>query len=414
MPDVKAWLPEWHSAFLEHEWAQVALGVLILVAAGLAANFVVKRLLLRGLEFAIKGTSFARDAELRRHGVIPRLANVIPALVISYGLSHFPSIPDFASDVIQNVANAFIILTLALALSGVLSIGDTIYARRPDSKSRPIKSFVQGLKIVVFIVAALLVVAELADKSIAVLLSGVGAMAAVLMLVFRDSILSFMAGIQISFSDTIRVGDWLSVPSEGADGDVIEISLHFVKIQNWDKTISVIPIQKLVNGSFKNWRGMTESGGRRIMRSISLDQNTVRFLSEKEIGDLKEVSILRPYLEAKELEVANWNKGLGAGGKNPMNGRKLTNIGTFRAYMNEYLKSHASLRKDMTLMVRQLAPSQTGVPIEVYCFTNTTAWAEYEDIQADIFDHVMAILPHFGLSAFQDVGGNDLNKVAAK
>ncbi len=411
MPDVMALLPKGLAEYLEHEWAQMALGVVALVLAGVIANFFVKRWLLRLVERLIRKQEWANDQEIRRHGVIPRISHVIPALVISYGLSHFPSIPDGVSSVILNVANAFIILTLALALSGVLSIVDTIYARREDSKSRPIKSFIQGLKIVVFIVATLLIVAELADKSVTVLLSGVGAMAAVLMLVFRDSILSFIAGIQISLSDTVRVGDWLSVPSEGADGDVIEISLHFVKVQNWDKTISVIPIQKLVNGSFKNWRGMTESGGRRIKRSVSIDQRTIRFLNAGEIKDYRDIKLLANYIDQKNGEISGEEA---APGGHPINGRRLTNIGTFRAYMIEYLKVHTRLREDMTLMVRQLAPTQTGVPIEVYCFTDTTAWAEYEGIQADIFDHILAVLPEFGLAVFQDVGGNDVGVALSK
>lgn len=401
-------LPSWAQEILNQQWAQVTVSLLALIMAAIVVNFIVQKLLLRGLERLIKGTQFANDKEIRRHNVVPRLANIIPALVISYGISYSPNMPEIVSMVLLDVVNAFIIAMLSMATIGGLSVINTIYERR-GSKSRPITNFIQGAKIIILIGAGLLIVAQVGDKSISEVLLGLGAMAAVLTLIFRDSILSFIAGVQIAFSDTIRVGDWLSVPSQGADGTVVEISLYFVQIQNFDKTIAVIPIQKLVNESFKNWRGMTQSGGRRIKRYVSIDQTTVTFLNNQQLENLKKIEILEAYINDKDSEISQWNKTKSS--SSPVNTRQLTNIGTFRAYLTQYLKFHPRLQNKMTMMVRQLPSSQVGIPIEIYCFTDTTDWGDYEDIQADIFDHILAVLPTFELSVYQDVGGYDVRRL---
>ena len=401
-------LPSWAQEILNQQWAQVTVSLIALIMAAIVVNFIVQKLLLRGLERLIKGTQFANDKEIRRHNVIPRLANIIPALVISYGISYSPNMPEIVSMLLLDVVNAFIIAMLSMATIGGLSVINTIYERR-GSKSRPITNFIQGAKIIILIGAGLLIVAQVGNKSISEVLLGLGAMAAVLTLIFRDSILSFIAGVQIAFSDTIRVGDWLSVPSQGADGTVVEISLYFVQIQNFDKTIAVIPIQKLVNESFKNWRGMTQSGGRRIKRYVSIDQTTVTFLNNQQLENLKKIEILEAYINDKDSEISQWNKTKSS--SSPVNTRQLTNIGTFRAYLTQYLKFHPRLQNKMTMMVRQLPSSQVGIPIEIYCFTDTTDWGDYEDIQADIFDHILAVLPTFELSVYQDVGGYDVRRL---
>ena len=401
-------LPSWAQEILNQQWAQVTVSLIALIMAAIVANCIVQKLLLRGLERLIKGTQFANDKEIRRHNVIPRLANIIPALVISYGISYSPNMPEIVSMVLLDVVNAFIIAMLSMATIGGLSVINTIYERR-GSKSRPITNFIQGAKIIILIGAGLLIIAQVGNKSISEVLLGLGAMAAVLTLIFRDSILSFIAGVQIAFSDTIRVGDWLSVPSQGADGTVVEISLYFVQIQNFDKTIAVIPIQKLVNESFKNWRGMTQSGGRRIKRYVSIDQTTVTFLNNQQLENLKKIEILETYINDKDSEISQWNKTKSS--SSPVNTRQLTNIGTFRAYLTQYLKFHPRLQNKMTMMVRQLPSSQVGIPIEIYCFTDTTDWGDYEDIQADIFDHILAVLPTFELSVYQDVGGYDVRRL---
>lgn len=390
-----------------HPLVATGAALVALVVAALFANFVVKALLLRGLNKVLSYTTIGRDPELRRHGFIERLSNVMPALVIASGIALVPHLPLVVVTIVQNVANAFMILTIAMAIGVAFNIIDTIYHRRPQARLRPIKSYIQVIKIIVFIVAALLMIATLIDRSPLILLSGLGAMAAVLILVFQDTLLSLVAGIQISSTDMVRVGDWIEMPGQNADGDVIEIALHTVKVQNFDKTVTTVPIRKLVTEPFKNWRGMQESGGRRIMRSIRLDQNSIRFLSTEDIRRLAKFGLLESYLSEKQRELQNWNSQLGDRAGVPANTRRTTNIGTFRAYIEAYLKQHPGIHKGMTIMVRQLPPAPDGLPLEVYCFTNTIAWPVYEGIQADIFDHLLALLSEFDLRVFQNPGGHD-------
>lgn len=378
-----------------------------LVLAALFANFVVKALLLRVLNRLLAYTAYGRDPELRRHGMIERLANVMPALVFSLGIALVPNLPAFAVVVVRNVANAFIILVVAMAISAAFNIIDTIYHRRPEARLKPIRGYIQVVKIAVYVIAVLLIIATLIDRSPLILLSGLGAMAAVLILVFQDTLLSLVAGIQISSTDMVRVGDWVEMPGQNADGAVIEIALHTIRVQNWDKTITTVPIRKLVTDSFKNWRGMQESGGRRIKRAIFLDQNSIRFLDAQDYERLASFGHLETYLKKKRAELAEWNSKLGERAKVAANTRRSTNIGTLRAYLDNYLKSHPGIHQEMTIMVRQLAPGPEGLPLEIYCFTNTVAWTEYEGIQSDIFDHILSILPEFGLRVFQSPAGTD-------
>lgn len=399
--------------FQTYPMVHMFLAVLALGGAALFANFVVKAILLRLLNRLLQHTPYGRDEELRRYGVVERLAHAVPALVISYGITLVPHLPGAVVAVVQNVSNAFIMLTLAMALAAALNVVETVYHRRPEARRKPIKGYVQVVKIAVYVVAAIFIVATLMDRSPLILISGLGAMAAVLILVFQDTLLSLVAGIQISSTDMVRVGDWIEMPGQNADGDVIEIALHTVRVQNWDKTITTVPIRKLVTEPFKNWRGMHESGGRRIKRSLFLDQASVRFLSPEEIERLSHFRHLEAYLQRKKEDIARWNASLGEHGKVGANTRRITNIGTFRAYVEGYLRHHPQVHNGMTMLVRQLQPGPEGLPLEVYCFTNTTVWAAYEGIQADIFDHLLALLPEFGLSVFQSPSGADFMRFGA-
>jgi len=316
--------------------------------------------------------------------------------------------------VTRNVVAAFVILSIALAISSALTLVNEVYSRRPDAASRPIKGYVQVVKIALFFFAAILMIAVLMEQSPLLLLSGLGAMAAVLMLVFKDTILSLVASVQLTSNDMLRVGDWIEMPELNADGDVIDIALHTVKVQNWDKTVTTIPTHRLISESFKNWRAMFESGGRRIKRSLTIDQTSIRFLEPDEIARLKRFSLLSGYLERKEAEIAEWNAARPERMNDVVNARRITNIGTFRAYVTAYLKSRPDINQDMFLLVRQLAPSETGLPLEIYGFTASTAWAVYEDVQGDIFDHLIAILPEFGLRLFQQPAGSDLARLAER
>jgi len=405
MPELPPQLVEWMEA---HDWIYTLYAIVIVLLASWMANFITKRILIRGIDKLID-SKLTKPGMLQGRAFIRRLANVIPALVITFGVRLIPDLPEAVVTVVLNVANAFIVLTLALALSGLLDLGNDIYSRRAGADDvRPIKGYLQIVKIVIYLIAALLMIATLLDRSPIILLSGLGALAAVLMLVFQDTLLSLVASIQISSNDLIRLGDWIEMPKLNADGDVVDIALHTVKVQNWDKTITTIPTKLFLSDSFKNWRGMTESGGRRIKRSIYLDQNTVNFLSKEQKEHLSRFSLLAEYLKDKQKEIDDWNAELKDAGELPANTRRITNIGTLRAYVVNYLKSHPKLRKDMTLMVRQLSPGPEGLPLEIYCFTDTTAWVEYEGIQSDLFDHLLSILPEFGLSVFQVPGGKDM------
>ena len=392
----------------QHPQLFTLIGASLLVLAAWIANWLVKRILLRGVYRALRATALGQDRVLNDSKVIARLANIVPALILSLGVGLIAGLPAEAVTVVRNVCGAFVVLTLALAISEALSLVNTLYQRRPDAHLRPIKGYVQVLKIAVFAIAAILIIAALIDRSPLILLSGLGAMAAVLLLIFQDTLLSLVASVQISSNDIIRVGDWVEMPQLNADGDVIDIALHTVKVQNWDKTITTIPTKRFITDSFKNWRGMQESGGRRIKRCLHLDQNSVRFLDAEALEQLHRFDLIGDYLEQKRAELQQYNAGFG----DPLNGRQLTNLGTFRAYVERYLRNHPEVHPQMTLLVRHLQPGESGLPLEIYCFTNTVAWAQYERIQADIFDHLLAILPAFGLRVFQNPGGADFQRLA--
>ncbi|AOE83753.1 mechanosensitive ion channel family protein [Pseudomonas sp. TCU-HL1] len=394
-------LSHWLTWLRQHDELHTVVSTSVLILLAWVSNWIVRRILLRGL-FRLTG------AQVQDHGLIKRLANVVPALVLAGGVQVVPNLPGPLVEVVTNVCAAFIILTVALALSAALNIVSSLYQRRADAHLRPIKGYVQVLKIAIFAIATILMIAGLIDRSPLILLSGLGAMAAVLLLIFQDTLLSLVASVQITSSDIIRVGDWVEMPQLNADGDVIDIALHTVKVQNWDKTITTIPTKRFITDSFKNWRGMQESGGRRIKRCLYLDQNSVRFLASEDVSRLHDFRLLDSYLTVKQSELLSWNSQLEEDERLPVNSRQLTNIGTFRAYVEHYLRENQDIRKDMTLLVRQMAPTADGLPLELYCFTNTTAWARYEAIQSDIFDHLLAILPEFGLRVFQHPSGADM------
>ena len=400
--------------FAQYPWILSLLWLLGLVLLAWLSDRVARRWLLRGIERFTRATPMQWDDALLARGVLRHLAHVLPALVLYAGIVLVPLLPAALVTVVRNVALAWVVLSLALAASALLSAINDIYSATPRAQSRPIKSYVQVAKLLVFVLAGVLVVAILIERSPLLLLSGLGAMAAVLMLVFRDTILSLVASVQLSSHDMLRVGDWIEMPALQADGDVIDIALHTVKVQNWDKTITTIPTHRLISEPYRNWRGMQESGGRRIKRALYIDQGTIRYLTPEERERMAGVSLLSEYLRDKQAELEAFNVALADEGKEPVNTRRLTNVGTFRAYVMAYLRHHPGINQGMTLLVRQLEPGPTGLPIQVYCFTRTVRWAEYEAIQSDLFDHLIAILPEFGLRVFQQPGGGDLERGLAR
>ncbi|GLV30234.1 mechanosensitive ion channel protein MscS [Sphingobium sp. TomTYG75] len=395
--------------YVNEPWMQSGLALLLLGIVAWAANWVAKRIVLRLLLRLLHHLPFRIEGK-HIGAIVARLSNIVPALVIQVGIGTVPHLPAQAVTFVRSLSTAFIILTIAIALSGFLTLLNDLYQRRPNAANRPIKGYVQLGKLLLYGAAAILIIAALMDQSPLLLLSGLGAMAAVLMLVFKDTILSLVASVQIGSNDMVRVGDWIEMPQFNADGDVIDIALHTVKIQNFDKTITTIPTHRLISDSFRNWRGMSQSGGRRIMRSLMIDQRSVRFLDDSDIETMAQFAVLQPYLEAKRQEIERWNSEQGADGT--VNGRRLTNVGTFRAYVLAYLQSRSDIAQDKTLLVRQLAPSENGLPMEIYAFATSTVWDEYEGIQGDIFDHLIAILPDFDLRLFQRPTGADVTALA--
>jgi miniconductance mechanosensitive channel len=397
----------WLAVFNQYPQLETLVALVVLVLFAGLANWLVKHILVRGFYKLLQRVT---RAQIKDFGIIKRLSHIVPALIISSSISVIPGLPEAVITVVKNVTSGFIILTIALALGAALEIVNALYLRRRNAYLKPIKGYLQIIKIIVYAIATILIVATLIDRSPLILLSGLGAMAAVLMLIFQDTLLSLVASVQISSGDMIRVGDWVEMPQLNADGDVIDIALHTVKIQNWDKTITSIPTKRFISDSFINWRGMQESGGRRIKRSLFIDQHSIHFLNQKELEHLKRFNLLKGYFDDKISELNKWNEAhVNSRSGDSLDSRKLTNIGTFRAYINFYIRNHPGIhQRGMTLMVRQLSPTSEGLPIEIYCFTNTTAWTEYEGIQSDIFDHLLAIAPEFNLRVYQAPSGSDM------
>ncbi len=387
------------------------LGLILLVVVAVIVDLIVKRIVISIVRAIAKRSRTSWDDELVKHNVVGRLVQIAPAAIVYTGVGFLPGMPEDLELLTRNVAVGYMILVLTLAITALLSAVHAIYKTSPAAKHRPLKGFVQLVQIAVWIIAALMIVATILDRSPLLLLSGLGAMTAILLLIFKDTILSFVASVQLAAQDMVRVGDWIEVPQFGADGDVIDVQLHTISVQNWDKTITTIPTHRLISDSFKNWRGMSESGGRRIKRSILFDLSSIRFLTEEEIDRFQRFKLLKDYVIGKTKELADYNAALESDVN--VNQRRMTNIGTFRAYALNYLRNHPRIREDMTLLVRQLEPGSEGLPMQIYCFTNTTAWAEYEGIQGDVFDHLIAIVPEFGLRVFQTPSGADMQALKA-
>lgn len=399
-------LEQWVNQF---PWLDMLSSLSILILFAFIANFIAKRIVVQGIRTVIGKLKFTNQSIFAQHNVIRRIANIIPATVIMHGIVTVPHLSVKVVNFVQIICQAFIILTIAFAISEVLNIFNLIYQSNSKSKNKPIKGYLQLVKLMLYIVCGLMIIGIFLKKDVLTILAGFGAMAAVLMLVFQNTILSLVASVQISSYDMIRIGDWIEMPSLNADGDVIDMSLHTITVQNFDKTLTTIPTYKLITDTFKNWRGMQDAGCRRIKRSLFIDQSSVHFMSDDEFNKLKDFLLLNQYLSKKQSEINTFNQALN--NQSIYNHRRLTNLGTFRAYIEYYLKQHKEISQHQTLLVRQLQPTSKGLPIEIYAFTHTTVWSKYEEIQSDIFDHLIAIIPEFGLKIYQAPSGSDLMKI---
>jgi len=381
-----------------------------IIFLSIVANFVTKKIVLRMITLFVTKNRFTWDDKILERKVFQKLSHIVPAIIIYYASNVYAEFPVF-QQLIEKGAVAYILVVVLASLNAFMNALNDIYLTYEVSKVRPIKGYIQVAKIIIFFIGGILFVATLIGQNPLILLSGLGALSAVLMLVFKDSFLGLVAGVQLSANDMVRVGDWIEMPKYNADGDVIEITLNTVKVKNWDKTITMVPSYAFISDSFKNWRGMQETGGRRIKRSIYVDVSSIQFCTDEMLERFKKIQYLREYIESKEQEIEQYNREHGVDPSSIVNGRRLTNIGTYRIYIEHYITNHPMIHKGLTSMVRQLAPGEYGLPLEIYAFTSDIRWTAYEAIQSDIFDHVLAVASEFGLRVFQNPTGHDMRNM---
>lgn len=407
---LRGWLENFN---IQPEVANIAsLLMIAVIIAGIAvlANWIAKKVILTGFNKFVEKVPLRWLKTLRDNHVFVRLSHLAPAAVINLlGQGLFIDYPLIAQFINSSVM-IYVVVVWLLVFSALINTLQDFIEGRTKTAGVPIKGFAQAIKLIIFLVGGIFILSIIFGKSPVYFLSGIGALTAVLLLVFRDALLGLVAGVMISANQIVRIGDWIEMPSAGADGDVIDVSLTTVKVRNWDRTITTIPSYDLISKSFKNWRGMFENKGRRIKRSIYIDMDTIDFVDEARLEKLLKIRLLRPYLKGKLEEIQNANSTLAEDSNVLTNTRRLTNLGTFRAYCLAYLKAHPGIYQQELMIVRQLSPTEHGLPLEIYAFTNDTRWVQYEGIQSDIFDHFLSIINEFGLHVFQEPGGRDLRQ----
>ncbi len=395
-------------------WSAISAKVVLVITALIFAYIidrVVRYILFSIFVRLVKRSKTDWDDLLVEHKVFYAFAHLVPVLFIFYVIPEVLDHDLVWVDYLERLSKSVIILVFTVLLFRVLNVLKTIIGRLESFKDKPLDSFFQLAKIIISIIIILLVLSILAKTKITFFFGAFGAMTAIVILVFKDTLLGFIGSIQLSANDMIRVGDWITMERYGADGDVIEINLTTVKVRNWDKTITTVPTYSLISDSFKNWRGMQEIGSRRIARSIFINQATIKFAEEELIQKFKKIHLLKEYITKKEQELLKYNSDNNIDTSMISNGRRVTNIGTFRAYLVNYLKNHPKINQELTVLVRQLEPTTTGIPMQIYAFSNDIEWIKYEGIQSDIFDHILAVAPQFELSLFQSPSGADFKKV---
>ena len=401
LENIKTWLQQ-------YPWIYNNLKFVGVLALAFLSYYLTKKIILRYVKYLVNKTKTKYDDIFLNEVLLRRISFLVPLIIFHEFAYLIPEIQSLLYRLTESLVIFIILLIISSVSDSFLKLLQTI----EKFKNRPIKSYIQVIKIVIYIFGSIVIIGVLTGQQPWALLGGLGALTAVILLVFRDTILSFVASIQITSYDLVKIGDWIEVSKFGADGDVIDISLNIVKIQNFDKTITVIPTYKLLDETFKNWRGMQQTGGRRIKRSVNIDLSSVKFCTDEMILKFKKMPIIKEYLENKLTELKKYNDEKGIDPLNMTEGRRITNIGTFRAYLKEYLKQREDIHKGLTFLVRQLPAGPQGIPIEIYVFVTTTAWVKYEEIQADIFDHIFAVVPEFGLKIFQNPTGFDFRSLS--
>lgn len=386
------------------------LTLIVVVSLCIAATAVIRRISVTIATRSAEKTKFTWDNILLRNRFIHRLSHMMVPIILTVFAGSFPGYESLISRVIR----VYTIVVAVIIGDAALNSADEIYRGFAISKVRPIRGFIQVIKVVLYIIGIVLGIAALIGESPVVLLGGIGALTAVISLIFKDAILGFVAGIQLTSNDMIRIGDWIEMPKYYADGTVIDLSMTTVKVRNFDNTITAIPAYALVSDAFINWRGMEGSGGRRIKRSIYIDAQSVHLCTDEMLERFRKIERIRGYIDSRQEEIKQFNREQNADMSEPINGKGLSNLGVFRAYATAYLQHHPSIHMEMAILVRQLQASGRGIPVEVYAFTNTVKWDEYEGIQADIFDHLFAAIPRFGLRVFQQPSGQDIQSAFPK
>ncbi|EKT63921.1 mechanosensitive ion channel family protein [Providencia burhodogranariea] len=403
------WVRQFNQDYAEITSLLIVLGLILVVA--LILHFILHKIILPRVTKSGQKKSSGWQRQLTQFNLFNRIAFIIQGVVVNIQSTLWLHADSTAQQVLNVASQAWCLLFGLLTFYSVLDILLSFLQRAAKTAHLPLRGIFQSIKLIATVLIAIMIIALLIGKSPLILLSGLGAMTAVMMLVFKDPIMGLVAGIQLSANNMVNIGDWLEMPKYGADGAVVDIGLTTVKVQNWDNTVTTIPTYALISDSFKNWKGMTDSGGRRIKRSIRLDTSSIHFLEHNEITWLEKANLLEPYIDNKISEIKVFNATIPEGKATPLNQRRLTNIGTFRAYVEAYMKSNPNIHKGMTIMVRQLESDSNGLPIEIYAFTNTTAWVDYERIQSDIFDHIFSILPQFNLRVHQSPTGTDMRAI---
>lgn len=395
-----------------HEaWVSAVISSMLVIVLAAIAFIVARRVIVHLIHKLFTKTKSELDDILIRRKVFNRLAFLAPAWVVYQFLPlTLAAYPTLVSVCLTALSIYFVIIVVTVLDSIIDSLME-IYRSFKISRQIPVQSFAQVAKLIIYFIALITITSFLIGESPLKLFAGLGAMTAVLMLIFKDPILGFVAGIQLSYNNMVGIGDWVEIPQHNADGDILEIGLTTVKVRNFDNTITTVPTQSLINESFKNWRGMQESAGRRIKRSLFLDVNSISFCDEKRIERYSKVDYIKEYIKTKRAELDLHNAEHANAKQSLVNGRRITNVGTFRAYIFAYLQNHPQINKSLTVLVRQLAPSEAGLPIEIYAFSSEKNWIKYEAIQADIFDHLFAVAQEFDLRVFQKPGGADLSQL---
>ncbi len=389
----------------------LALSILALTVLAYLVSKMTRHLM---VPFFVRATTLSKsdwDDRLVSNRFFDPLAIMVPVIVVYATVGIFLAERPFFAEIVRRLCMIILVFLAVRMVNSILYTVEDIYKRSEVSKRKPISGYLSVVRIVMFILAGIFIVSTLTDKSPWGIVSILGGLTAVVLLIFKDTILGFVASLQLVSHDMVRLGDWIEMPKFEADGEVIDVSIHTVKVQNWDMTITTIPTYALVSNAFKNWRGMSQSGGRRIKRALYLDMNSVRFCSPEMLEKFNNFDSLKEYLQKKQAEIDLYNQEHNLDNSSAPNGRQQTNIGIFRAYIKNYLINHPKINKDMTLLVRHLPPTAKGLPMEIYLFSSDQAWANYEDIQADIFDHIIAVLPEFGLRVFQEPSGLDFQSL---